>query len=250
MRVAYCSDLHLEFDANSTPYLFVDAEVLILAGDVCEAKNIPVEFFQSLCNFYDHVIYVAGNHEFYRSEYNKAIKLLSNIGIDNLHFLQNETVEIEGVVFAGCTLWSHIEPSERWFVGIGMNDYHLIRINDYDKHYRKLSPADTCAEHQRSVDWIRSLSHVDVMITHHLPSFNSVATRYKTSQYNCCYATDLVDLLEDKQFWVHGHTHDAYNYTENGCNVLCNPHGYPNERADGFNLEVFEVFPGKTLTPT
>lgn len=242
MKVAYCSDLHLEFYNGVYPDLFTDAEVLILAGDICEARYIKkhIEFFKSLCNFYDHVIYVAGNHEFYRTELNKCYAALKQINIDNLHFLQNDTVEIEGITFAGCTLWSYISPSQEWFAARGMNDYRLITHSLDGVNYRKLHPSDTVKEHVKSVEFLKQPA--DVVITHHLPSFQSVAPRYLDNLYNCCYASNLSNLLEGKQFWIHGHTHDAYNYIENGCNVLCNPMGYPNERFDGFDMRTFEVF--------
>jgi hypothetical protein len=28
------------------------------------------------------------------------------------------------------------------------------------------------------------------------------------------------------QLWVHGHTHDSFDYTLNGTRVVCNPRGY------------------------
>lgn len=247
MKVAYCSDLHLEFLQSESQYpdLFTDADVLVLAGDVCEARQIDkyLPFIQRLCNFYDHVIYVAGNHEYYRGELNKCNRVLSSLNIPNLHFLQNEKLTIEGVVFAGCTLWSHITPIDSWFVQRGMNDYQLIKINDFADHYRRLHPDDTVEIHQKSVQWLKEQTDVDVVITHHLPSFSSVAERYKDSPYNCCYASNLSELMQGKQVWIHGHTHDPYDYVENGCRVLCNPCGYPNERFDGFDLRVFEIFP-------
>jgi hypothetical protein len=28
------------------------------------------------------------------------------------------------------------------------------------------------------------------------------------------------------QLWIHGHTHQSYNYIEQGTRVICNPRGY------------------------
>jgi hypothetical protein len=35
--------------------------------------------------------------------------------------------------------------------------------------------------------------------------------------------------------WVHGHTHDSFDYVVNGTRVLCNPRGYAK---DGVNENV------------
>jgi hypothetical protein len=34
------------------------------------------------------------------------------------------------------------------------------------------------------------------------------------------------------QLWIHGHTHDSFDYRLNGTRVLCNPRGYAR---DGVN---------------
>ena len=32
--------------------------------------------------------------------------------------------------------------------------------------------------------------------------------------------------------WVHGHTHDSFDYTVNGTRVVCNPRGYAKNGVD------------------
>lgn len=246
MKVAYCSDLHLEFykPPFAYPDLFTDADVLILAGDVCEARHVDkhIEWFKSLCNFYDYVIYVAGNHEFYRCEFNKTYDLLKSLNhIDNLYFLQDSAIELDGITFAGSTLWSYISPEKEWFARRGMNDYHLITMNE-EGRYRKLVPSDTVQAHHNSVKFLSDNKNIDVVITHHLPTSRSTPKRYLDNIYNCCYTSNLEHLLDGKQFWIHGHTHDSCNYVEYGCNVLCNPMGYPDEGLGKFELLTFEVF--------
>jgi metallophosphoesterase superfamily enzyme len=66
MRVNLISDLHLEF---STDFTLPGGEVLILAGDLCEAKNLKHAkyqdwVFENLTKYRD-VLYVLGNHESY-----------------------------------------------------------------------------------------------------------------------------------------------------------------------------------------
>jgi calcineurin-like phosphoesterase family protein len=65
-----------------------------------------------------------------------------------------------------------------------------------------------------------------VVITHHLPSAQSVAERYKPSLTSACFASNLDDLMGMSALWIHGHTHDSMDYVLHGTRILCNPRGY------------------------
>jgi hypothetical protein len=45
---------------------------------------------------------------------------------------------------------------------------------------------------------------------------------------NACFVSRAEHLLgaDRVQLWVHGHTHDSFDYTLNGTRVVCNPRGY------------------------
>lgn len=239
MKIAYCSDLHLEFGGH-IPDLIVCADVLVLAGDILESRHIEqfTELFEQLCAHYKAVIYVAGNHEHYRNEIAKSYQMLKEFAakFDNLHFLQNETVTVDGVVFAGCTLWSHIPNNRMYDAQLAMSDYHLIKIKT-DSGYRKFKPKDSVLEHAKSVSWLSSVV-ADVVITHHAPSTGSIHPRYENNKLNCCYVTNLEHLMFDKKLWFHGHMHDPFDYFRNSCNVLCNPRGYAHEHSHvNFNVK-------------
>ncbi len=60
MRINYFSDIHLEFGGLDAPDN--DADIVIAAGDIGIYKQ-GVDWLKSLNK---PVIYVAGNHEFYR----------------------------------------------------------------------------------------------------------------------------------------------------------------------------------------
>lgn len=65
-----------------------------------------------------------------------------------------------------------------------------------------------------------------VVITHHLPSMLSVADKYKEDLLSSCFASNLDDLLGSANIWIHGHTHESFDYEINGTRVICNPRGY------------------------
>lgn len=65
-----------------------------------------------------------------------------------------------------------------------------------------------------------------VVVTHHLPSMRSVAERYRHELLSACFASNLDHLLGYSALWVHGHTHDSFDYAAHGTRVICNPRGY------------------------
>ena len=146
MRVAICSDIHLEFgpiELDNTD----SADVLILSGDICVAKDllnhdpyglIPHSkstryhtFFQECCARFPHVIYIAGNHEHYHGDFAKTYDLLrERLGyLKNLHILDKDTFTLDGVTFVGGTLWTNMNKEDpitlNHIVGV-MNDYKTI----------------------------------------------------------------------------------------------------------------------------
>lgn len=71
MNALVISDLHLEF---STIDLDIsDADIVVLAGDIhLGARALP--WIQQQCADIP-VIYVPGNHEFYRGEYSRVLRI-------------------------------------------------------------------------------------------------------------------------------------------------------------------------------
>jgi UDP-2,3-diacylglucosamine pyrophosphatase LpxH len=130
LKLALGSDLHLEFgDLNLTND--EGAEVLILGGDIMIAEDLhdhpePMNAieqsmiangqgmgrrqqaaqmyrdFLKRCSFqFPHVIYIAGNHEFYHGKWHRSLDTLSNecAKFPNVYFLEDQTKVIGGVSF-------------------------------------------------------------------------------------------------------------------------------------------------------
>jgi Icc-related predicted phosphoesterase len=145
MKIAICSDLHLEFgDINLQNT--ENADVLILGGDICVAADIgkpdPNNFMEGAksnritdffkrCSFqFPHVIYVMGNHEHYHGDFvtsgNKLKSLLESNMLSNVHLLDKETKKIDDVTFVGGTLWTDMNNDDE------MTKFHVTRrMNDF-----------------------------------------------------------------------------------------------------------------------
>lgn len=261
MKIQLVSDLHLEFGYN-VHIPNAGADVLVLAGDICDAKMFkdPTRnirnlayylFFDEVCDKFKNVIYVMGNHEHYKSTFNNTADILRSAlsQYKNLHFLDNQSVDIDGVKFIGSTLWANAnteDPLTAVKLQFAMNDFRLIKVCDDKGNYRKFSPYDVRREHHVSKLFIEkeleSAHHWRqpcVVITHHAPSLQSIADVYRDdTDMNTLYASDLEYLMNSNlKLWCHGHTHHAFDYKIGETRVACNPRGYPGER-EKVNLEL------------
>lgn len=266
MKIAVASDLHLEF-RDLTLNNDENADVLVLAGDICVAKHFHsrpeynikyFNFFKDVSTKFKHVIYVVGNHEHYNHLFNDTVKVLKDNFWGNIHILDNETFEIDNKTFVGATLWTDMNnndpltlESAKW----GMNDFRIIKYTD-GVNYFKFKPEQSVIEHNRSRDYIKHvirncndrdnyLERDVIVVTHHAPSPRSSHPRFAGDLLNGAFHSDLEHMMEmadNVKLWIHGHTHDPYDYKIGITNVVCNPRGYPSEHGhDMFKLKYLEV---------
>jgi Icc-related predicted phosphoesterase len=66
-----------------------------------------------------------------------------------------------------------------------------------------------------------------VVITHYLPHVRSISPKYEGDRLNPAFASDLARLVGPPvTLWIHGHTHESFDYVVNGARIVCNPRGY------------------------
>lgn len=234
MKLNILSDLHVGYSALDTP--LNDADVIVLAGDVAP----PRQAAQWAMRLDKPVIYVLGNHEFYGSSLEVATAELKGLCAGtHINVLDNDAVIIDGVRFLGTTLWTDFmlfaDAAERAAAiaeaQCRMRDFSRIRIDDATSAL--FTPADSAALFERNAHWLeRSLNvpHAGptVVVTHHAPSRRSIHPRFAGSLLNACFVSDAEHLVgaSRAQWWIHGHTHDSFDYVLNGTRVICNPRGY------------------------
>lgn len=254
MKIRLFSDIHLEHRENGPGFDLGSGEVLILAGDILTAKHLKkngplkktyLKFFKDCSKNYDHVIFIAGNHEHYGYHYNSTQKAIEENIPKNFNYLQNSKIRINDTYFLGATLWTDFRkenPLSMMDAGSTMNDYKAIRINN---NYRKLNPDDTLSFHKESLKYLDDTmeelkGEKIVVITHHVPSLRSIPTRFRTYDYGA-YCSDLEWLMEKHSYVLHchGHTHSHFDYVVDNTRVVCNPLGYLGEET-GFDVN-FEI---------
>jgi hypothetical protein len=269
------SDLHLDFADLTLP----GGDVLILSGDICEAKRMKPgmynpdmvlldherkdqrpdrfnRFFEEECAKYREVFMVMGNHEHYGFQYHKTYDHINEQLPDNVHLLENQCRELDGVLFVGATLWTDMNRGDEltlFHMKSMMNDYRQITMfNEAKSAYHRLQPERTMADHHRSRAYIRQILEENrangrrlpvVVMTHHAPSKASTKPRYLNDTImNGAYSSDLSEMILDNpeiKVWTHGHTHDQFDYMIGSTRVMCNPRGYKGyeECADHFDAE-------------
>ena len=232
MKLHILSDLHIEFGDFNVPD--VEADLVILAGDI-HVKDKALKWILRQ-NFKVPVIYVLGNHEFYNYRFPELIdKLQRQAKGTNVHILENDTIEIGGILFFGCTLWSDMKLSGNQSTAIaeaaeGMNDYHLIWNNET---HRRLTPKETVAWHKKSAKKLKKFLETgdprkSVVVTHSIPSIQSIPERFRDHALAPAFASNMENLIQEynPRLWIHGHTHDSFDYKIGKTRIICNPRGY------------------------
>jgi uncharacterized protein YdhG (YjbR/CyaY superfamily) len=193
MKIAIGSDLHLEFGAIALSNSDA-ADVLILAGDICMARDFELadtkradryhEFFAQVSKEFPKVIYILGNHEHYNGDVAHSYSILKqHLSVyPNIQVMEKESVEIGDVTFVCATLWTNMndeDPVTLHAVKDMMNDFHNVKNSlrmlqrkvplyddgkynvdrkvigfKYKEEVSKFSPEDSVEDHKRAMDYI------------------------------------------------------------------------------------------------
>jgi Icc-related predicted phosphoesterase len=240
MKVLIISDIHLEFEARELD--FSGCDLIVMAGDIHVGEK-GVRWLIEKTNEIP-VIYVLGNHEYYKNTYPKLLDNIRKIAQGtNIFVLENDTVNMSGVCFHGATLWTDFELfGNPRIAGYEcqqrMNDYKYIRRYP---SYSRMRSIDTYHIHKESLNWLskslkNSKATTNVVVTHHAPSIQSVNEKYRNETISTAFVSDLDNFIQEMkpQWWIHGHIHEAFDYSIGQTRVICNPMGYPGEDGNGY----------------
>jgi len=286
MKIAICSDLHLEF-GELVLRNEQGAGVLVLAGDICVARDFELankslyaetksvkrylEFFEQVSRAFPEVIYIMGNHEHYNGDFAHTYTTLKQAlaHLPNIRVLEKETIVLDDITFVCATAWTSMNDSDTATLSNikrMMNDFRTIknsnnqvtrRVPLYDNekcetneqgyvvrnvigHKFKqepsiFTPEDSVHDHKHAVDYINHVTAEKtdqkfVVITHHAPSRSSCHERFQHDTImNGAFYSNLDDFIAYRpqiKLWVHGHTHDTFDYVIGETRVVCNPRGY------------------------
>jgi hypothetical protein len=256
MLIRVASDLHLEaFYGRDMESLFVDfmprdprddGAVLVLAGDISSDPNQLIGFLLAVEKRFKHVVYVGGNHEAYRHNFDAwnlemRQRFDSHLTKTNAAVLNEvRQVVIDGTRFIFGTLWGDGGPTldDRGKVGFYLNDFRLITRDGQ----RRFTVDDMMNEFKAQKVVLQS--HLNqphdgktVVVTHHLPSRRLVSARFwpmdGSDGANGGFVGQCDDILAKTEtapsLWIHGHTHDTIDTELWKTRIVCNPAGYRGE---------------------
>lgn len=252
------SDLHQEFKQD---HFFKIAtldnekdQVLAIVGDYFhhayhKRNDISLfkEDFQEYSQRFKAVVLVLGNHDFYgrKSKLGKKYILeyynfLQQFG--NVHLLSRHTpsVEIDGEIFIGATLWTNfhgkpVDSITHGFYTSKSNDFlNITYAHDNGKFFSNYQPKHWLNEFIHDFNWIKKevAKNKDkniVVLTHFAPSLKCVDQSDMTGEYAEYYKSDLDKFIIDNpeiHTWLIGHIHSRNDLVVGNTHIFSNPVGY------------------------
>lgn len=207
MKFGIMSDLHM--DRHDWDFAPMADTFYICAGDVVESDYQREKWLRDK---EDYLFYINGNHDYYNGFFDDAMSCM-------------KTKVVDGIKIAGATLWTDLS-----------NPLDFILYSRYLIDYRKtvgITQEKMIETHLAHKKFLFE-SEADIIVSHHCPSALSIATKYRGDPLNCCFTTDLTnDILSMKKppkLWIHGHTHEEFDYMIGETRVVCHPRGYWGEQ--------------------
>lgn len=270
MRIAYMSDLHLEFEAararqdgwrdldaarrrlpghpDRGPLLssIRDADLVVLAGDI-DIGIGGIRYADAVARFIEApVVYIAGNHESYDGDLTQLARDLQAAAWateGRVFYLEQGLASLwighQRLHILGCTLWTDYQlegdPEEAMRRALGrMHDYRQITW-----HGATFRPRDALAIHRRSRAWLgeqfdrirqREPESRLVVVSHHAPI--PLPLEPRVAAMAPCYASDLSPAIAQwrPDAWFHGHSHRRHETRCHDTWVVSAPLGYPGGR--------------------
>jgi Icc-related predicted phosphoesterase len=258
MKIALCSDVHLEFgplELKNTE----NADVLILSGDICVARDLMEndpykivdfgkssryhEFFSNCAREFCHVIYVAGNHEHYHGDFKYTISdLKKRLGyITNLHVLDKEIFVLDDITFIGGTLWTDMnkeDPLTLHGIRRMMNDFRCVENSNRVVNYKTFddpenlekptfrtrsatfSPEDAVEDHRKMLGYIKT-------VVAERPDDKFVVVGHHTPSHFSCHPK-----YKDDQLMNGGYHSDLIDFIMDRPQIKLWTHGHTHEEFD------------------
>ncbi len=257
MKIQLLSDLHNEFlrsgkqvDNHSWSGVIpqTDADIIILAGDIDTGTKGAEWAISESKRLGKTILYVLGNHEFYRHEYfSVKEKIESLCAGTSVYCLDSGEFTIEGVRFLGTTLWTDYEADVRvpqdlamFYIDKNLTDHRIIKFKS-GSAYSRFKPQHALAFHRKELNWLRQQLDADfdgktIVITHHGPHALCQHPSFPVSEMSGAFHSNLESLIKahDIDVWAFGHTHANLDTVIYDTRIVSNQAGYPGENVSNF----------------
>lgn len=248
MKLQILSDLHIDSYARQSYPLGripkTDADVVLVAGDTANSDDGMPWLQEQAAHLQVPLITIAGNHEYFGEDvlhFDKKLATWDNYDSEleqGVRFLQCQYIDIGEVRILGCTLWTDYQYQANVDTMAAARRF----MRDYKQIYaggELFSPEVSIQIHTAHRQWLQqalitaqALGKKTVVMSHHSISPLSVSEKFANLPSNAAFVSDLSSWMHEDWapvLWVHGHTHEAFDYQINKTRVIVNPRAYPNE---------------------
>lgn len=245
LNIDYVSDVHLnhyvgkEKEIKTIDELVeqkiktkINSHLLTIAGDINEDISKVHDFLNACAKYYQKVIFIAGNHEYYipnmkiiryinkkASEYdyksiNKIYKLdkmfKNNKKIVFLDKINGGIYNHNGFLIAGDTLWYCPKNIKQWLIDYNLQTDSRFIMSDLSFKNKIIKL------HNDSINWYNNLPpNLDLIITH-IPPIKNIN--------NSCYYNKIDEYKAP--VWIYGHDHIEKDIMIKNNRFVSNPWGY------------------------
>ncbi len=253
MRILVFSDLHREFwkGKDLTPPLPDPStyDVVVAAGDIDMGTKGATWLAETFDCEAKPVIYVPGNHEYYRHEYHQLNEELEiTCRNESIHLLNPGTIMIDQWQFIGANMWTDFKlkghPDLEPYQLNGFADFNVIEFNDGLMTHSAMKQINQL-ELGFVLTQLQQANQNTVVINHFVPTQLAIADKWKDprfSSFNPYFTNDLDHIYEGTPLVIFGHTHDRYDFVHpNGTRYVGNPFGYPKENNVPYEWKIVEI---------
>lgn len=268
MKLQLLSDLHIESHPRLQIAPAAGADLLVLAGDIGSYQqgsrltepDFGLTRFSPRHGWPVPVLYVPGNHEYDNGDFDETHARLRDIcGALGIHWLERETLVIEGVRFVGTTLWADfdalVQPSDGLAQALKKRGKSMRAADFYLRkaattRHSQAFMSGALREHSLTCQaWLTetlaaSFDGPTVAVTHFAPTLASADPRYGLAPGTAGFCNALDAMLPFADLWLHGHLHCAFDYVKDGCRIVANPLGYRTKgEQDAFQPDLLITVP-------
>lgn len=235
MKIQLLSDTHgYDYDLSE------EADVIVHAGDFSNSLQGVIEFVEACRSMNKEYVFSLGNHDYFDSNIKDVWKYLQDGGYNIL--TSDNSIEIQGYTFVGGTLFTNFRANrllyqqpvqwdenkraaEAW-----VHDFSKVLTSKPDRVVKAEDYVTFFNMHYSNIMKYKGKDNV-VVVTHFPPHLACLDPYWGSHPTASLLNPYFINDLEVKGFkhWLSGHTHTAVDTVVDGCRVVINPLGYPQE---------------------
>jgi len=258
MKIAYKSDIHLDFWVKETNrnkikdfvknILFPKtADILIIAGDLGHNNFQNALMLEELKKYFGAILVTYGNHDLYllnqkdkyKTSYARIQEMKEYIRyIDGVYFLDGDIADVGGVKILGAAGWYDFSYAIRHGISLEVvrGQWEVI-MSDSKNIYPKIDPPSFCALEKEK---IRSYMYdAKIVFTHVPPLYIKCFDDVLMNSFYTFYGYDL--FANNIKYWIFGHCHKVHDFYYDTIRFLSSPLGYPVGRRGEFGIKYMNL---------